>query len=71
MTDPAVLQTRLAEAEEALHLVELGQSATVISYDGHRTEYTPANAGSLRRYIAQLNRKLDNASGPSSRRVVF
>ena len=72
MADTATLQTRLTEAEDALHRVLTGQSVTVVGYDGHRTEYSAASAGDLRRYIATLRRQLgQGTAAPGSRRVVF
>lgn len=71
MADTATLEARLEEAEEALHLVLIGQSVTVTAYDGHRTEYSPAREGELRRYIGRLRRDLGRATGPGSRRVMF
>jgi len=71
MADTATLQTRLTEAEDALHRVLTGQSVTVVGYDGHRTEYSPASAGDLRRYIATLRRQLGQGATPGSRRGVF
>ena len=54
MADTATLEARLENAEEALHAVLMGESVTVVAYDGHRTEYGPANEAGLRRYIASL-----------------
>lgn len=71
MADTATLQTRLTEAEDALHRVLTGQSVTVVGYDGHRTEYSAASAGDLRRYIATLRRQLGQGETSGSRRVVF
>lgn len=45
---------RLAEAEAALHLLLLGQSATLITADGYTTQFKPADEGRLRAYIAEL-----------------
>lgn len=71
MTDTATLEQYLAEAEEALHSVLIGQSVTVVGYDGQRTEWTPAKEDRLRRYIRSLKRQLKQDVGTASRRVVF
>jgi len=70
--ETATLEARLTEAENALHTLLLGQTVTVVSYDGHRTEFKPADEGKLRRYVQELKRKLGQApAGRMSRRVVF
>ncbi|QFS83992.1 gpW family head-tail joining protein [Roseivivax sp. THAF197b] len=71
MTDTAILEQNLADAETALHKVMIGQSVTVVSYDGHRTEFTPAMESQLRRYINSLKRQLGQGAGAGSRTVVF
>jgi hypothetical protein len=71
MADTETLEARLEEAEDALHQVMTGQSATVTGYDGHRTEYKPADEGALRRYISSLKRQLGRVQAPGSRRVIF
>ncbi len=45
---------RLAEAEAALHLLLLGQSATLVTAEGYSTQFKPADEGRLRAYIAEL-----------------
>ncbi|EPX82091.1 gpW family head-tail joining protein [Salipiger mucosus] len=70
--DTATLETRLAEAETALHELMVGQSVTVVAYDGHRTEYGPGDETRLRRYIQSLKRQLGQLpSGRMSRPVIF
>lgn len=72
MSDAQTLQQRLTEAEEALHQVMVGQSVTVVGYDGHRTEFAPADESRLRRYIQSLRRQLGQPAGQrGSRRVAF
>ncbi|APX21713.1 MAG: hypothetical protein CML50_00720 [Rhodobacteraceae bacterium] len=71
MADTATLEARLEDAEEALHAVLMGESVTVVAYDGHRTEYGPANEAGLRRYIASLKRQLGQGGVRGSRRVIF
>ncbi|APZ53735.1 gpW family head-tail joining protein [Salipiger abyssi] len=70
--DTATLETRLAEAETALHALLMGESVTVTAYDGHRTEYAPADETRLRRYIQSLRRQLGRRpAGAMSRPVIF
>lgn len=70
--ETATLEARLTEAENALHQLLLGQTVTVVSYDGHRTESKPADEVKLRRYVQELKRQLGQVpSGRMSRRVVF
>jgi len=46
---------RLTEAESALHELNLGRAArTYVDQNGERVEYTVANRGALRTYIAEL-----------------
>lgn len=52
-------QARLTEAEGALHTLLMGgQARTYVDQNGERVEYTAANAGRLRAYIAELKLKL-------------
>ena len=70
--ETATLEARLTEAENALHKLLLGQTVIVVSYDGHRTEFKPADESKLRRYVQELNRQLGRVpAGRMSRRVVF
>lgn len=59
MTDIVVLQTRLTEAETALHELSLGARAASVSYDGNSVTYTAANSATLRAYIAELKFKIN------------
>jgi hypothetical protein len=56
--DRALLQKRLAEAEEALHRLLTGSQEEASDYNGFRTTFTAANTGDLRLYINQLKRQL-------------
>jgi hypothetical protein len=60
--DPAVLQQRLADAQDALHQLMIGKNANVISYNqgagAKSVTYSPADMPTLRAYIAQLIRQL-------------
>ncbi|MCP4352300.1 MAG: phage tail protein [Desulfobacterales bacterium] len=70
MTDNTVLQTRLEEAEAALHDLSLGDKAVTVSVSGKSVTFTPANIGGLRAYISELQSKL-GIKRRSARRVMF
>jgi len=51
----ATYETRLTEAESALHQIMMGQGARVyVDQNGERVEYFAANVGRLRQYIYEL-----------------
>ncbi|QQM31986.1 phage tail protein [Martelella lutilitoris] len=52
------LQAQLSEAKQALHKLEIGQSAVTLSYDGESITYTAANRTSLQAYIRRLQAEL-------------
>lgn len=58
MTDQAILEARLTEAEEALHKLRLGQAAVSVSYDGRDTSFKAANIAQLIGYVEELRRAL-------------
>lgn len=67
MTDPAVLQERLTQAEEALHKLRIGEREASVAYDGFQASYTMATMADLQAYIDDLKRQLGL---PSTRRRV-
>jgi hypothetical protein len=58
MTSTAVLETRLADAEAALHSLLTGVKEVSVSYNGQSVTFTQATAGQLRGYIAELKIQL-------------
>lgn len=55
----AALQQRLAEAENALHLLQIGQSVVEARDEsGESVRMTAANVGRLKSYIADLRAQL-------------
>lgn len=53
----------LAEAEEAMQQLQIGQSARVyVDQNGERIEYTAANRKELRAYIERLRFEVDPSS---------
>lgn len=71
MADAATLQLRLDEAEAALHKVTVGGQAVELRMAAGQVSravtFTPANAGELRAYIADLRRQLGQ---PTRRRAI-
>lgn len=58
MADLATLQTRLSEAEAALHKLSIGALRASVSYDGQTVTFTKAEMGELRAYIADLRSQI-------------
>lgn len=55
---------KLAEAEDALHDLNLGNSVRVfVDQNGERVEYTAANSGRLRQYVEQLKQSIAAEKG--------
>ncbi len=71
MADSSVLQTRLAEAEAALHKLITGAQAVQVNHEGFDVTYTRSSEAALRRYIIDLKRQLGASLKPRARRVNF
>ncbi len=69
MADPATLQARLDEAEQALHELLTGRRAVTVDYDGTRTQFTAAEEAKLRAYIDELKRQLGTPDAPKRRAI--
>lgn len=68
----AVLETRLADAEQQYHLLVTGQAAKVfVDQNGERIEYQQGSAIRLSAYIADLKRQLGLGSGMGPLNVWF
>lgn len=67
MSEKEILEARLSEAETALHSLMIGQSVTVVDYDGRSTRYAPSDEGRLRAYIRELQQSL--GKGPRRRAI--
>ena len=69
----AVITTRLADAEEALHQLTIGGHARVfVDQNGERVEYTTPQSTRLRAYIYELKLKLgkSDVTGPMDFRML-
>lgn len=54
----AMWETRLTEAEAALHKVQIGGGVASLTYDGESVSYTRANLASLKAYVRELQTAL-------------
>lgn len=71
MTDTAVLTTRLAEAEEALHQLSIGGGTATVKYDGREVTYTKADMNGLKLYIRGLKEQLGEVTPRRAKRIVY
>lgn len=72
MTDLATLETRLSQAEAALHLLATGSQRQVVDIGtGGRVAYTATNLADLRLYIAGLKNQIAKLKGLSGRRPIY
>ena len=68
MADLAVLQSRLAEAETALHNLQIGKRVVEVWRDGRRITFTSASdsVASLESYITELKAQIATETGAKS-----
>jgi len=72
MTDLTTLETRLTEAEAALHVLATGGQRQVVDIGtGGRVAYTAANVADLRLYIAGLKNQIEKLKGLSKRAPIY
>jgi hypothetical protein len=72
MADLATLQARLAEAEEAYHLLMTGAKEVSVSIGGYgSTTYTQVNIEKLDQYIQRLGAQIARLGGKSRRGVIL
>lgn len=70
MATIATLQSRLTEAEEAYHQLNMGRQAKVfVDQNGERIEYNAASRGQLFAYIQDLRSQLGVAGAGSPLQV--
>lgn len=70
------LQTRLAEATEALHKLAIGDRVVSVQLDknnGRRTEFSEVNIDKLKAYVADLQSAIatKQSGGTVSRRPIY
>ena len=68
MTDISVLKTRLSEAEDAYHLLQMGSKEQEMQLNGRKVVYTPASIGQLRSYISDLKAQIAKIEGSTGRK---
>jgi len=74
MADITILKQRLVEAENAHHLLMMGEKVVTIAYslDGNnQRQYNQASTDKLESYISKLKDQISRASGGSGRRPIF
>jgi len=71
MTDPAILRTRLSQAEDALHRLTMGEVEVKLSYDGKTVEFAAPDVEKLERYVARLRAEIGRLSGKPRRPIYF
>lgn len=65
-------QAHLAEAEDAYHKIQIGESVRVfVDQNGERIEYKAANLDKLVAYIAQLKRECNSSAQSGPMRITF
>ena len=65
MADLATLQTRLSEAEEALHKLATGNHRVEVSFGDRKVVYGATDTAQLRGYIGDLRQQIAAMSGSS------
>lgn len=69
--DVALLQQRLAAAEDAYHKLRTGSLREQVDHNGTRIQYTRADADKLKGYIGELESEIDITTMPRNRRRVI
>lgn len=71
MADLSTLQTRLSEAETALHDLTIGRREVSVSWsDGQQVSYSKADIPELRRYIQDLKAQIAALTGKGRRKPI-
>ncbi|RJX35657.1 MAG: hypothetical protein C4525_03110 [Desulfarculus sp.] len=71
MADLATLKSRLAEAEEALHLLMLGQQEVSVGYGDKQVAYSRADLPRLEAYVRNLEDQIARREGTGGRRPIL
>lgn len=70
MADLATLQTRLDEAEAALHKLQTGAQVASVGDGQGNVQYTSADVDKLRAYVRDLKAQISTAQGTRGRRPI-
>jgi hypothetical protein len=65
------LTDRLAEAQLALHRLQLGQSFVEVTVNGYATKFTPAKLDILQAYVDDLQAQVNGSSTRGALGFVF
>jgi hypothetical protein len=72
MTDVAILQSRLTEAEDAYHLLMTGAKEVSVNIGGYgAVTYQSSDAAKLEKYIAQLKFDIQRKQGTVGRKPIY
>jgi hypothetical protein len=71
MTDLTTLKTRLAQAEDAYHQLQMGAQEQEMMLNGRKVVYTPANFDKLKVYIMQLKNEIATTEGVKRRHPLY
>ena len=63
MTDLTTLRTRLTQAEEAYHWLQIGAKAVEMMMNGRKVVYTPADVSKLKAYISEIKTEIASVEG--------
>lgn len=66
MADLTTLTTRLAEAEDALHLLMMGRQVTSSAFQDQRASFAAMSRADLEAYIARLKLQIARLEGAPS-----
>lgn len=67
---PTELETKLADAEAALHKLMLGEEVSEIAFDDITTKYARRGPDALRLYISELKIQIAKEAGTPRRRAI-
>ncbi len=70
MSDQATLETRLAEAETALHALTTGARTASVSVEGRTVTYARTEIDALRSYVQDLRARIAVLKGERGRRAM-
>ena len=71
MTTVPSLADRLAEAQLALHRLQIGQAFVKVSVAGYMTEFRPADIDKLQAYVSELEAQIAGKQTRGAIGIVF